>query len=132
MIITRVQISLPSSECKEKHPCLLAFVELCFDNALVIHDIKLIDGEFSPFLAFPSRERHTFCKHCNRKTSVKFTECKYCRKPIEWGDLPKFMDIVHPVSSTFRSYIQQEVIKEYNSVMSNPVDTPSLFSAGII
>ena len=51
MQITDIRIRQISKEGKMK-----AVVSVTFDNAFVVHDIKIIDGEKGLFIAMPSRK----------------------------------------------------------------------------
>lgn len=62
-----------------------AIVSVTFDNELVIHDIKIIDGPERLFLAMPSRK------------------------------MPdgSFRDIVHPINPDMRKNMEQSIIEKY-------------------
>lgn len=51
MEITDIRIRKMNAEGKMK-----AVVSVTFDNALVIHDIKVIEGQEKMFIAMPSRK----------------------------------------------------------------------------
>ena len=51
MQITDIRIRRISKEGKMK-----AVVSITFDNAFVVHDIKIIEGEKGLFIAMPSRK----------------------------------------------------------------------------
>ena len=63
-----------------------AIVSVTFDNALAVHDIKIIDGNSRVFVATPSR---------------KSPEGEY-------------RDIVHPINAQFRADFEKKIIDEYN------------------
>lgn len=65
---------------------LKAIVSVTIDNALVIHDIKVIEGKDRLFIAMP-----------NRKTQKR-----------------GFIDIVHPISSSARQYLENEILNVYS------------------
>lgn len=67
-----------------------AVVSLTLDNAFVIHDIKVIDGNNGLFVAMPSR---------------KISEEEY-------------RDIAHPISMEARAEIQDCIFAEYHRVMA--------------
>ena len=66
---------------------LRALVSVTFDGVLAVHDIKIIDGHDSLFLAMPS------------------------------GRMPDghFRDIAHPVGSALRVELEQEVLDAYRA-----------------
>lgn len=66
-----------------------AVVSVTFDSAIVIHDIKIIEGEKGMFVAMPSRK-------------------------FENGD---FKDIAHPINSYMREELQRSIISKYKSVI---------------
>ncbi len=63
---------------------------ITLDNALVVHDIKIIEGTDRLFLAMPSR-----------KTSNG-----------------EFQDIVHPITPEARKMIEEKVIAKYKEIIS--------------
>ena len=69
---------------------LRAIVSVTFDDALAVHDIKVIEGQERLFLAMPART-------------------------LPNGD---FADIAHPTSSELREKIESAVIEEYLRVKS--------------
>ena len=83
MNITDVRLRKLPTEGKLK-----AIVSVTFDNEFVLHDIKIIEGKESLFLAMPSRR------------------------------LPngEYRDIAHPISAEARKQIEDVVFKEYYSV----------------
>lgn len=64
---------------------LRALVSVTFDNTFAVHDIKVIDGEDRLFLAMPSR-----------------------RMPDG-----HYRDIVHPVGSSLRRMLEEQVLQAY-------------------
>ena len=82
MQITDVNIRKMENEGKMK-----AIVSVTFDNALVVHDIKIIAGQDKLFLAMPSK-----------------------RVPEN-----EFRNIVHPINSEMRKTIEDAVLAKYNS-----------------
>ena len=62
-----------------------AVASITIDECFVIHDIKIIEGDDSAFIAMPSRK-------------------------TKQGD---YRDIVHPINTETRNYIQQEILSEY-------------------
>ena len=84
MQITDIRIRKINLESKMK-----AVVSVTFDNALVIHDIKVIEGEKGLFIAMPSR---------------KATDGEY-------------RDIAHPINSATRDRIQTIILDKFQEVM---------------
>lgn len=74
---------------------LKAYVDLTFDEVLVIHGLKLIEGENGKFIAMPSRK-------------------------MPDGE---FKDIVHPISPDLRNEITETVIKKYEEIIKEEKNT---------
>ncbi len=70
---------------------LKAYAAVTFDDCFVVHNIKVIEGKSGLFVAMPSR---------------KSTDGEY-------------MDIAHPISSDFRTELQNVILKEYDSGKDN-------------
>ncbi len=64
---------------------LRAIVSVTIDNAIAIHDIKLVQGDDRMFVAMPSRK--------------------------EEGGV--FRDIIHPISADVRERIEQKILMAY-------------------
>ncbi len=84
MQITDIRIRRIPKEGKMK-----AVVSITFDNAFVVHDIKIIEGEKGLFIAMPSR---------------KAADGEY-------------RDIAHPINSETRDTVQSMVLKKYEELM---------------
>ncbi|MCL2754631.1 MAG: septation regulator SpoVG [Oscillospiraceae bacterium] len=67
------------------HGRLRAVISLTIDDAVAIHDIKLIQGEERLFVAMPSRRNET----------------------------GSFRDIIHPINPEARAQIEEAVLKAY-------------------
>lgn len=65
---------------------LRAVVSITIDNAIAIHDIKLVQGDERMFVAMPSRRE-------------------------EGG---AFRDIIHPISANVREKIEEQILSAYN------------------
>lgn len=66
-----------------------AIVSVTFDDAFVVHDVKVVEGQNGLFVAMPSRK-------------------------MPDGE---FRDIAHPISSNAREVIQSAVLKAYEEAM---------------
>lgn len=80
MQITDVRVRKLSEEGKMR-----GIVSVTFDNAFVVHDIKIIEGQNGLFIAMPSRK-------------------------VSEGE---FRDIAHPINAEMRFEIQDQIIKAY-------------------
>jgi len=66
-----------------------AIVSVTFDDAFVVHDVKVVEGQKGLFVAMPS-------------------------KKMPDGE---FRDIAHPISSAARDVIQSAVLKAYEEAI---------------
>lgn len=90
MNITDIRVRRITAEGRMK-----AVVSVTFDDAFVVHDIKVIEGQDRLFIAMPSR-----------KTSDG-----------------EFKDIAHPINVQMRESLQQAVLAKYEeSLAEEPVD----------
>ncbi|OQX29542.1 MAG: transcriptional regulator [Spirochaeta sp. LUC14_002_19_P3] len=81
MDITDIRISKIHSEGKLK-----AYVTVTFDDAFVVHNLKIIDGENGFFIAMPSRRTGSGV----------------------------YKDVAHPVNTDFRVHLQEKILEAYN------------------
>ena len=86
MNITDVRIRKMNDEGKMK-----AIVSVTFDDAFVVHDIKIIEGQNGLFIAMPSRK-------------------------VAEGD---YRDIAHPINSNTRANLQDIILTEYERALVN-------------
>lgn len=84
MEITDIRVKKVTSEGKMK-----AVASVTFDNAFVVHDIKVIEGVEKLFTAMPSR-----------------------RTPEN-----EFKDIAHPINSEMREMLEKAIIEKYNETL---------------
>ena len=68
---------------------LRAVVSITIDNAIAVHDIKLVQGDDRLFVAMPSRRE----------------------------DSGIFRDIIHPISSGVREKIEEQILQAYNNYL---------------
>jgi len=67
-----------------------AVVSVTFDDAFVVHDIKIIEGQEKLFTAMPSR-----------------------KTPDD-----EFKDIAHPINSSMRETLESAILKEYENYLN--------------
>lgn len=89
MTITDIRIKKVSTEGKMK-----AVVSVTFDDAFVVHDIKIIEGQDKLFTAMPSR---------------KTPEGEY-------------KDIAHPINSEMRTQLEQVILAKYEEELQNAIE----------
>ena len=85
MEITDIKVKLVNVDSKMK-----AVASVTFDDAFVVHDIKIIEGQEKLFTAMPSR-----------KTPEN-----------------EFKDIAHPINSTMRKLLEDAILAKYQEVVS--------------
>lgn len=85
MQISDIRIRKMNTDGKMK-----AIVSVTFDNELVIHDIKVIEGKGKFFVAMPSR-----------KTPEG-----------------EFKDIAHPINADIRTYLENAILEKYEAILS--------------
>ncbi|MEG3072431.1 MAG: septation regulator SpoVG [Peptococcaceae bacterium] len=83
MQVTDVRVRKVLSEGRMK-----AIVSVTFDDAFVIHDVKVVEGHNGLFVAMPSRKTPD----------------------------GEFRDIAHPITSSAREVIQSAVLNAYENV----------------
>lgn len=66
---------------------LKAYATIVFNNAFIVRDLKIIEGEKGLFVSMPSRRRKD----------------------------GSFRDIAHPLNGETRNYIEEEVISAYKN-----------------
>lgn len=84
MQITDIRIRVVSKESKMK-----AVISITFDDAFVIHDIKVIEGEKGLFIAMPSKKTPD----------------------------GEYRDIAHPINMDMRTDIQEAVLAKYKEAL---------------
>lgn len=85
MKITDVRVRHITKEGKMK-----AVVSITIDEAFVVHDIKIIEGEKGLFIAMPSRK----------------------------GSDGEYRDVAHPINSETREKIQSYILEQYEKTLS--------------
>ena len=85
MQITDIKVRKINAEGRMK-----AVVSVTFDDAFVVHDIKVIEGQDKLFIAMPSRKTPD----------------------------GEFKDIAHPINSEMRELLQTKILEKYEEVLS--------------
>lgn len=123
MEITEVRIFLKDSPDKK----LKAYATVTFDNAFVVRNIKVIEGGGGLFIAMPSRKLKGACPKCGFRNELKSKYCNQCAaqlpvvsrpigaEPEANGAQSEHRDIAHPITQTFRDYLQKRVLEAYES-----------------
>lgn len=127
MEITEVKIFLKDSPDKK----LKAYATVTFDSAFVVRNIKVIEGKSGLFIAMPSRRIKEFCPKCGFKNELRSKYCNQCgvqlpvvARPVE-SESPdaarsEHRDIAHPITQTFREYLQKKILQAYEEKVKSP------------
>jgi stage V sporulation protein G len=86
MEVTNIRLKRVDNNSKLK-----AWASITFDDSFVVHNIKVIQGQDSMFIAMPNRLT---------RTGV-------------------FKDIAHPITSEFREMLQNKVLDAYRNTTAN-------------
>ncbi|MCK9603122.1 MAG: SpoVG family protein [Candidatus Omnitrophica bacterium] len=120
MEITEVRIFVKDSPDKK----LKAYATVTFDNAFVVRNIKVIEGTSGLFIAMPSRKVRQPCPKCNFKNELRAKYCNQCGAQLPFVSRPvgeagaagaqlEHKDIAHPITQSFREYLQKRVLEAY-------------------
>jgi len=85
MQITDIKVRKINAEGRMK-----AVVSVTFDDAFVVHDIKVIEGQEKLFIAMPSRKTPD----------------------------GEFKDIAHPINAEMRELLQQMILSKYEESLN--------------
>jgi len=120
MEITEVRIFPRESRDRK----LKAYATITMDNAFVVRNVKVIEGNKGLFVAMPSRKLRDACPKCGHKNAMRSKYCNQCGvalpqvdREAEAGDDSRrqsgHRDIAHPITPECREYIQKKVLKAY-------------------
>ena len=115
MQITEVRITLAgNNRCGQKDR-LRAFATITIDDALVVHDLKVIEGKSGRlFVAMPSRKVSDSCPDCGSKNHLQACYCNTCGSELPEVDSDHlYADICHPINANCRDVISRAVLEEY-------------------
>ncbi|MFA4984738.1 MAG: septation protein SpoVG family protein [Candidatus Omnitrophota bacterium] len=133
MEITEVKIFLKDSPDKK----LKAYATVTFDNAFVVRNIKVIEGASGLFIAMPSRKVKQPCPKCNFKNELRSKYCNQCGAQLPVTSRPvtvsepagkdnmqsEHKDIAHPITQSFREYLQKRILEAYEQERSKGPDS---------
>lgn len=127
MEITEVRIFEKDSPDKK----LKAYAAVTFDNAFVVRNIKIIQGNNALFIAMPSRKVKQSCPKCSFKNEIRSKYCNQCGASLPVSDKPlmpaenmlnqiqsEHKDIAHPITQAFRDHLQKRILEEYEKEKS--------------
>ena len=90
MVITDIRVRKITAEGRMK-----AVVSVTFDDAFVVHDIKVIEGQDKLFIAMPSRKTND----------------------------GEFKDIAHPIHAEMRESLQKAILAKYEESLETEDET---------
>jgi stage V sporulation protein G len=119
MNITEIRIKL----VRDPRDKLRGFASMTVDDALVIRDLKIIEGGKGLFVAMPSRKLHDRCPRCAGKNPLRARFCNDCGHRLresrgeldERGKLRLYADIAHPIHQEGRDVVQRRVVEAYGA-----------------
>jgi stage V sporulation protein G len=124
MQLTEIRINL----CPGQAGRLKAFCSLTLDDAFVVRDVKLIEGNDGLFLAMPSRKLCDHCSRCREKNHLRARYCNHCGYRLDENRYLRYQngngngnarlklhaDIAHPITADCRQQIEQAVVLAFH------------------
>ncbi|MEO6593497.1 MAG: SpoVG family protein [Planctomycetota bacterium] len=115
--VTEVRVKL-TDDPRNK---LKAYCSVTIDDAFVVRDLKIIDGNKGPFVAMPSRKLADHCLRCHHKNHLRAAFCNQCGSKLDPERAPKdqrgrarlHADLAHPINSTTRIELHKAVVRAY-------------------
>lgn len=115
--VTEVRVKL-TEDPRNK---LKAYCSVTIDNAFVVRDLKIIEGNRGPFVAMPSRKLADHCARCHHKNHLRASFCNHCGTRLDPERAPKdgrgrarlHADLAHPINSTTRIEVHKAVVRAY-------------------
>ncbi|MBL7092066.1 MAG: septation protein SpoVG family protein [Candidatus Omnitrophica bacterium] len=130
MEITEVRLFLRDNPTTK----LRAYATITLDNAFVVRNIKVIEGNKGLFVAMPSRRIEEPCPKCGAKNSLRSKYCNQCGSELPQSESPppteniggsftgdktprrsEHRDIAHPINMETREYIQKKILEAYEA-----------------
>lgn len=127
MEVTEIRVILKDSPDNK----LKAYATVTFDSSFVVRNIKVIEGTSGLFIAMPSRKVKQPCPKCSFKNEVRSKYCNQCASPLPQvsrvvvqdeaaGGQLEHKDIAHPITQSFREYLQKKVLEAYEQEKARP------------
>jgi stage V sporulation protein G len=115
--VTEVRVKL-TEDPRNK---LKAYCSVTIDNAFVVRDLKIIEGNRGPFVAMPSRKLSDHCVRCHHKNHLRASFCNHCGTRLDPERAPKddrgrarlHADLAHPINSVTRIEVHKAVVRAY-------------------
>ena len=133
--ITEVRVKL----IPEQRDKLLAFASVTIDDALVIRDIKIIEGGERKFVAMPSRKVCDRCMDCGGKNYVRARYCTDCgaRLAVERAEADErgrprlYADMAHPINQSARTHLSETILKAYGSEVTKAAEMGDSYQGAV-
>ena len=93
---------------------------MTFENAFVVRDLKIIEGQNGYFVAMPSRKLTARCPACGAKNHLRARFCNECGshlkpRPVTEDNRLRFhADIAHPINARMRGKIEKHILDGYH------------------
>jgi len=124
--ITEIRVKLtmdPRSKLK-------GYCSVTLDDAFVIRDLKIIEGNKGPFVAMPSRKLADRCSGCSGKNSLSASYCNQCGAKLDPNRAPRdergrarlHADLAHPINSGCRIELHRAVVRAFAEEMDRSQD----------
>jgi stage V sporulation protein G len=117
MEITEIRVFPKEGQDKK----LKAYTTVTFDNAFVVRNIKVIQGQGGLFIAMPSRKMKSLCPKCSFKNEVGSKFCNHCGGSLPLNNMQlaatdakaEHRDVAHPITQEFREHLQKKILEAY-------------------
>jgi len=115
--ITEIRVKL-TDDPRNK---LKAYCSVTIDDAFVVRDLKIIEGNRGPFVAMPSRKLSDHCPRCHHKNHLRASYCNQCGGQLDPDRAPRdnrgrsqlHADLAHPINSATRIELHKAVVRAY-------------------
>ena len=134
MKITEIRVKLVDGDPTRQR--LRAFCSLTFDNAFVVRDLKVLEGNQGYFVAMPSRKMTFRCPNCRQRNAIGSNYCSQCGVSLAGFDpcanmtdvspSKLYVDIVHPINQETRSFLQNLILNKYEEVAAQAASESDL------
>jgi len=123
MSITEIRIKL-TDDPRNK---LKAYCSVTIDDAMVVRDLKIIEGSKGPFVAMPSRKLADHCPKCSHKNHLRAAYCNQCGSRLDGDRAPRddrgrarlHADLAHPINSPTRIALHRAVVRAYTEELEH-------------
>jgi DNA-binding cell septation regulator SpoVG len=122
--ITEVQITLVEdyrNRDDQNIPRVAAYASITFDDAFVVHGVKVLSARAGHIVAMPDRRHVAPCPVCGTNNYMRAQYCNYCGSKLARLDPPRtrggkpvwHSDVAHPTTPAMRSQVNEAVLREY-------------------